>query len=329
MRDPAARPPRIHARCLARGAGRRLGAERRKASWIGFLGPGSASGYVREIEAIRAGLRELGYAEGKNVVIEYRWAEGHADRLKAMAAELVALPADVLVTYSTVGVHAAMQATKTVPIVVADAVDPVASGLIASYARPGGNVTGSTGFQLEIHGKRLQLLKEVAPRISRAGFLVNALNPTGFALFRKSLAEAARLTQIELQEFAVREAAELPEAFHAMVKARIEGAVVAEDSLFVSNAAAIGALVVTHRIPTSGFTHLADAGGLLGYGADRRALFGRAGYFVDRILKGAKPGELPYERATKFELIVNMKTAKALSLAIPSSVMVRAERVIQ
>ena len=296
---------------------------------LGFLGPGSAAGYVREIEAIRAGLRDLGYAEGKNVAIDYRWADGNIERLRTMAAELAALKVDVLITYATVGVQSAMKATNVVPIVVADAIDPVASGLIASYARPGGNVTGSTSFQLEIQAKRLQLLKEVVPRIQRAGFLVNALNPTGFDLFRKSLQEGARLTKIELQEFTVREASELPEAFNAMAKSKIEGVVIAEDSLFVSNAGAIGALVLSHHIPASGFTHFADAGGLLGYGADRAALFGRAAYFVDRILKGAKPGELPYERATKFELIVNMKTAKSLGLSMPAAVLVRADRVIQ
>jgi putative ABC transport system substrate-binding protein len=296
---------------------------------IGFLGPGSASGYVREIEAIRAGLRDLGYVEGKNITVEYRWADGNMDRLKSMAAELVALKVDVLITYATVGVRAAMQTTKTVPIVVADAIDPVAQGFIKSYAHPGGNVTGSTSFQGEIQAKRLQLLKEAAPRVNRAAFLVNALNPGGFALFRKSLEEGARLTKVDLQEFPVREGADLPEAFNAMAKAKVDGVVVAEDSLFVSNAGIIAALALTHKIPASGFTHFADAGALLGYGANRSALFGRAGYFVDRILKGAKPGDLPYERATQFELIVNMKTAKALGLTIPASIMVRTDRVIQ
>ena len=296
---------------------------------IGFLGPGSASGYVREIEAIRAGLRELGYVDGKNVTIEYRWAEGNMDRLKSMAGELVALKVDVLITYATVGVRAAMQSTKTVPIVVADAIDPVAQGFIASYAHPGGNVTGSTGFQAEIQAKRLQLLKEAVPRIGRVAFLVNALNPGGFTLFRKNLEEAARLTKVELQEFTVREGTDLPEAFNAMAKAKIDGVIVAEDSLFVSNAGIIAALALTHKIPASGFTHFADVGGLLGYGAHRSALFGRASYFVDRILKGAKPGELPYERATRFELIVNLKTAKALALAIPPSVLVRGDKIVQ
>ena len=295
---------------------------------IGFLGPGSASGYVREIEAIRAGLRELGYAEGKNITVEYRWADGNMDRLKSMAAELVALKIDVLITYATVGVRAAMQTTKTLPIVVADAIDPVAQGFIASYARPGGNVTGSTSFQDEIQAKRLQLLQEAVPRISRVAFLVNVLNPAGFSLFRKSLEEAARLTKVELQEFTVREGTDLPEAFNAMAKAKIDGVVVAEDSLFVSNAGIIAALAVTHKIPASGFTHLADAGGLLGYGANRSALFGRASYFVDRILKGAKPGDLPYERATRFELIVNLKTAKMLGLTIPPSVLVRGDKIL-
>ena len=296
---------------------------------IGFLGPGSASGYIREVQAIRDGLRDLGHVEGKNIAIEFRWAEGQMDRLAKMAEELAALNVEVLITYATVGARTALQATRTVPIVVADAIDPVASGLITSYARPGGNVTGSTSFQLEIQGKRLQLLKEIVPRVSRVGFLVNARNPTGFALFRKSLEDAALLTKVELQEFTIGEAADLPQAFIAMSTAKIGGVVIAEDSLFVSNAGIIGALALTHRIPASGFTHFADAGGVIGYGADRAALFGRAAYFVDRILKGAKPGDLPYERATKFELIVNLKTAKTLGLSIPSTVLVRADRVLE
>ena len=164
--------------------------------------------------------------------------------------------------------------------------------------------------------------------MKRIAFLVNAQNPTALALFRRSLENAATLTKTELQEYSVGSAHELPEAFNAMAKAGVDGTVVAEDSLFVSNASAIGALAVAKRIPASGFPHLVDAGGLLGYGADRTALFARTSYFVDRILKGMKPSELPYERATKFGLVVNLKTAKALGLAIPQTVLVRADRAI-
>lgn len=295
---------------------------------IGFLGTASASGYVREIEAIRAGLRELGYVEGRNIAIEYRWAESNPERLKAMAAELVALKVEVIITHSTSGVRAAGQATKTIPIVIADGPDPVAAGFVASLARPGGNITGSTAFQTELAAKRIELLREVVPRIKRMSVLFNALNPQNDT-YAREMESAAKRMKIELSQFTVKGTEDLPGVFSAMAKKRIEGAVIGEDPLLNSNPVAIAALATTHRLPTIGLTIFAEAGGLLGYGANRPLLYSRAASFVDKILKGAKPGHLPIERATKFDLIVNLKTAKALGLKIPPQFLQRADKVIE
>jgi putative ABC transport system substrate-binding protein len=302
--------------------------QQRKIWRIGFLGTASASGYVKEIDAIRAGLRDLGYVEGRNIVIEYRWAESNPERLKEMAAELVALKVDVIITHSFPGARTAGQATTTIPIVMADGPDPVATGLVASLARPGGNITGSTAFQTELTAKRLELLKEVVPRLKRVSVLFNPLNPFSAVVLRE-METPAKAMKLELHEFAVRSPEELPGAFTAMAKKRVEAAVIGEDPLFNSNPGVIAALAVTHRLPASGLTIFADAGGLLGYGANRPLLYGRAASFVDKILKGAKPGDLPIERATKFDLIVNLKTAKALGIKIPQQVLQRADRVIE
>ena len=296
---------------------------------IGFLGVASASGYVKEIDAIRAGLRDLGYVEGKNIAIEYRWAESNPERLKEMAAELVALKVDVIITHSTVGARTAAQATKTIPIVIADAADPVALGLVASLARPGGNITGSTGFQTELAAKRLELLKEVMPRLKRVAFLLRAPNLNSVVPTYEYLQTAAKAMKLELHDFKAESLEEFPGAFTAMTKMRVEAAVINEDPLFNSNAGVIAALAATHRLPAVGLTIFAEAGGLLGYGANRPLLYGRAANFVDKILKGAKPGDLPIERATRFDLIVNLKAAKALGIKIPQQLLQRADKVIE
>ncbi len=295
---------------------------------IGFLGAASASGYVKEVDAIRAGLRDLGYVEGRNIVIEYRWAESNPDRLKAMAAEFVALKVDVVITHGAVGTRAAAQATKTIPIVIADGPDPVALGFAASFARPGGNLTGSTSFQSEISAKRFELLKETVPRIKRVALLFNPLN-SGNAVVLPEIDAAAKHMKVELHQFSAKGLEEFPTALAAMAKKRVDAAVIAEDPLFNANVGAIAALAASHRLPTSGLTTLADAGGLLGYGANRMVVYGRAAFFIDKILKGAKPGDIPVERATRFELIINLKTAKALGIKIPQQVLQRADRVIE
>ncbi len=295
---------------------------------IAFLGSASASGYVKEIDAIRAGLRDLGWVEGRNIVMEYRWAENDPERLKEMAAELVALKVDVIISHAIPGPRAALAASKTIPIVIADGPDPVASGLVASLARPGGNITGSTGFQAELTAKRLELLKEVVPRIKRASVLFYALNPNNAVNFR-NLETAAKAMKVELHQFTVHRVDELPDVFTAMAKQRVDAAVIGEDPLLNANAGVVAALAATHRFPAVGFTTFAEAGGLLGYSANRPLLYGRAANFVDKILKGAKPGDLPIERATKFDLIVNLRTAKALGIKIPQPLLQRTDKVIE
>ncbi len=294
---------------------------------IGFLGTATASGYVKEIDAIRAGLRDLGYIEGKNIVIEYRWAESNPERLKELAAELVALKVDVIITHSFPGARTAAQATTTIPIVIADGPDPVVAGLVASLARPAGNITGSTAVQTELAAKRLDLLKEMMPRIKRVSALFNALNTNNQTYARETEIAAKRMT-LELHQFTAKGTEELPGAFAAMAKKRIEAAVIGEDPLLNSNVGIIAALAATHRLPAVGLTGFAETGGLLGYGANRPLLYGRSASFVDKILKGAKPGDLPIERATKFDLIINLKTAKALGIKIPQQLLQRADKAI-
>ena len=295
---------------------------------IGFLGTATAAGYVKEIDAIRAGLRDLGYVENKNIVIEFRWAENDPERLKAMAAELVALKVDVIITHALLGARTAADATKTIPIVIADGPDPVVAGLVASLARPGGNITGSTGFQTELAAKRIELLKEVLPRIKRASVLANPQN-SSTQVYLREMETAAKALKLELHEFGVKTVEEFPGAFAAMVKKRVEAVVLAEDPLLNSNLGIIAALAATHRLPSIGITTLPDAGGLLGYGANRPLLYGRAANFVDKILKGTKPGDIPIERATRFDPIINLKTAKTLGIKIPQQVLQRADRAIE
>jgi putative ABC transport system substrate-binding protein len=295
---------------------------------IGFLGVTSASGYVSELEAIRQRFRELGYVEGRNIVIEYRWAEGSSERLKEMAAELVDLKVDAIITHANRAVLIAGQATKTIPIVMADGIDPVVSGLVASLARPGGNITGSTSFQPENSSKRLEFLKDVLPRLKRVAALFNVQNAYNEVYFRE-MEPAAKLMQVELQQFVIKGVEELPGAFAAMAEKRMEAAVIGEDPVLNTHGGAIAALAVAHRLAASGYTNFARDGGLLGYGANRPLVYARAANFVDRIFKGAKPGDLPIERATKFDLIVNLKTATVLGIKIPPQLLLRADRVIE
>jgi putative ABC transport system substrate-binding protein len=296
---------------------------------VGFLGTAFASGYVREVEWVRVGLRDRGYVEGKNLVVEYRWAEGNPDRVQAIAAEFVALRVDVIVVHGIPGALAAAKATSTIPIVMADSADPVAAGLAKSLARPGGNVTGSTSFVTEEGGKRLQLIQEMVPGIRRAAFLFSSQHPASvIAQNRKALGEAAAAMKIEMQEFVVKDGSELPDTFNAMSKARADAIVINSEPLLNSNAGVIAGLAAITRIPAVGYASYADAGGLLAYGANRAALYGRSGYFLDRIFKGAKPAEMPIERAAKFDLVINAKTARALGIRIPQPLQLRADRVV-
>ena len=300
-----------------------------KVPLVGLLISERLSGQASRIEALRMGLRERGYVEGTNVVIVYRSAEGSYDRLPGLAAELVDLKVDVLVAFGIKALAAASGATKTIPIVIpATSSDPIAMGLISSLARPGGNVTGSTSFGPEVMAKRLELLKEVLPGMKRIAVLGNAANPSFGPTF-KQMDVAARSLNVSLQSFEVRRLDDFGRAFAAMAKGRVDALVVQDDTIFSdANAKAIAELAARQRLLAVGSNGFAEAGGTIGYGRTDE-LYRRGAYFVDRILKGAKPGDLPIEQAARFELVINMGIAKALGIKIPQSVLLRADRVIE
>ena len=299
-----------------------------KIARIGFLGSESASGYASRVEALRAGLRDLGYVEGKNIVIEFRWAEGKRDRLPDLAAELVRIKVGVLVTHGTPGTRAAKNATTTIPIVMAASGDPVASGLVTSLARPGGNVTGSTFFSPELAAKRLELLKEAFPRTKRVAVLMHPDNPLNGPVLT-AMERTTRSLKLELKQFEVRGPDEFKNAFSAMTKSRVDAVTIGQDGMLQANVRAIADLATKKRIPSTGSKEFGEAGGVIGYGVDFLELWRRAAVFVDKILKGTKPGDIPVERATRFELVINLKTAKALGIKIPNSILVRADKVIE
>jgi putative ABC transport system substrate-binding protein len=296
---------------------------------IGFLGPAAAAGYVSRTDALRDGLRALGYIEGKNVVMEFRWAEGKYERLPQLAAELVRLKVDVIVTSGTPAAKAAKGATTTIPIVMAEiGGDPVAEGVIASLARPGANLTGSTFFSPELIAKRIELLKEILPRVTQAGVLVNPDNPAAKPAIT-AVASRAKLLKMEFRHFEARGLDEFDRAFAAMAKSHISALVIQEDAMFNVNFKAIADLAVKHHILSAGGEAYAAAGGLLAYGVNFPELFRRAAYFIDRIFKGTKPSDLPVEQANVFNMVINRKTAKALGVVIPNAVLQRADRVIE
>ena len=299
-----------------------------KVARVGYLGVTSAASAKSRIEALRVGLRELGYVEGKNLVIEFRWADDKYERLPALMAELIGLKVDVIVTHSTPGIRAAKQATTTIPIVMAHAGDAVLAGLVANIARPDGNVTGSTFSNPELAAKRLEVLRDTFPNIRRVALLQNPDNPTMVPVL-KAMQQAANALKLELQQIGVRTPDELEGAFAAMAAKRAEAVVAIEDAMLNGNIEKIADLAARHKLPSIGLPELAEAGGLLAYGVDIVQMFRRAAYFADKILKGVKVSALPVERATKFELILNMKTAKMLGLKIPNSILVRADKVIE
>jgi len=292
---------------------------------IGILRSGSPPDPF--VEALRQGLRELGYAEGRNITLEYRWAEGRDERLAGLAAELVRLKVDVIVAGGT-GALAAKRATTTIPIVMPAIADPVGLGLVASLARPGGNVTGLTGQGDELPGKWMQLLKEAFPRVSRVAVLWDSA--TSAELVRASEA-AARSLDIRLQTLTVGRPDDFADAFAEAQKNRTEAMIVLGSSLFYAHRARLVELAAKHRLPTmyDQKDFVVGSDGLMSYGANFHDLFRRGALYVDKILKGAKPGDLPIEQPTKFELVINLKTAKALGLTIPPSVLGRADEVIQ
>jgi putative ABC transport system substrate-binding protein len=295
---------------------------------IGFLGSVTAAGYARQLEALRQGLRDLGYVEGHNIVIESRWAEGNYQRLPELAAELVRLKVNLIVTHGTPGSRAAKEATSTVPIVMAVSGDAVATGLVQSIARPGGNITGLTFFFPELNAKRLELVKEAVPRISRVGVMLNPGNPANGPVL-KVMESAAGSLKLELHRFEVRGADEFENAFSAMAERGVEAVEIIDDAMLIANAPRIADFATKSRLPAIGFKEFVEGGGLMAYAVDFPVIWRRAAIFVDKILKGANPADLPVEPATKFELIINLKTAKALGLTIPPSILARADEVIE
>ena len=297
---------------------------------IGYLSSGSSTAAPHLREAFRQGLRELGWVEGQNIVIEYRFAEGRSERLPDLAAELIRLKVDIIVAATTPVAMAAKNATATITIVMIGPGDPVGTGLIASLARPGGNVTGLSSWAgLEIFGKQLELLKETLPKVRRVAILSNPANPAHALAIRDGKA-AARSLAVQLQLLEARGPNEFDGAFAAMAKERVGALLVFSDSTFFPHRTRLADLAARSRLPAAyGFREYVDAGGLLSYGPSTTDLWRRAAGYVDKILKGAKPADLPVEQPTKFELVINLKTAKALGLKIPQSVMVRADELIQ
>jgi putative ABC transport system substrate-binding protein len=277
------------------------------------------------------GLRERGYIPGQNLVIECRWTEGREERAPALAAELVSLKVDLLVASGTVQVRAAKQATTEIPILMVGVIDPVRRGLVASLARPGGNVTGLTStVGMEMEGKRLQLLKEAVPKVARVAVLDHLAATPEPDLFRREREAAARALGLNLQFYGVREPAEFAGAFAAMTTARAEGLFVVPDPFFNAHAPRFVELAAQSRLPAVyPLREFVQAGGLMSYDVNGPDIFRRLGVYVDKIFKGANPGDLPVEQPTKFELVINLKTAKALGLTIPQSLVNRADEVIQ
>ena len=297
---------------------------------VGYLGPASASSDALLREAFRQGLRERGWIEGQNVVIEARWAEGRLDRLPDLAAELVRLKVDVIFAPATTSTAAAQNATRTIPIVMAMVGDPVGRGTIASLARPGGNVTGlSLNVGVETVGKQLELLKEIVPKISRVAVLGNPDEPQYGSVVRE-VKLVGRALGVQLQVLKARGPNEFDGAFAAMVRQRAEALWVLSGAVYFLHRRQLADLAVKSRLPTTyGYREYVDAGGLLAYGPNIREFFRRAATYVDKILKGAKPGDLPVEQPTKFELVINLKTARALGLTIPQTLLLRADQIIE
>jgi len=292
---------------------------------IGFLGSESASNQAGRLEALQAGLRELGYVEGKDLIIEVRWADGKYDRLPELAAELANLKVSVIVASGAKATVAAKHATSTIPIVM-ERGDAVAAGMVTNIARPGGNLTGWTYFGPEVTAKRLELIKEAIPSITQVAFLVNQADPPSTLHVLETTARELKLT---LAQFVVRGPEEFDSTFAAMATRRIDAVVVQGDTMFAVNAKAVADAAIRHHLPAAGIVEFAKAGGMIGNGPDLLEGHRRAATYVDKILKGANPGDLPIEQATKFPLVVNLKTAKVLGVTIPQSLLLRADEVIQ
>jgi putative tryptophan/tyrosine transport system substrate-binding protein len=303
-------------------------AQQPKVARVGFLGLVSPSSHAPRMASFRTGLRELGWIEGKNLQIEFRWAEGNYERLPALAQELVRLNVDVLVTHGAAGSLAAKGATSTIPIVITAAGDLIALGLAESLSQPGGNITGLSLFAAELTAKRLELVKEAVPTLAKAGVLVNPDNGSTPKVLHET-ETTARLLNVAVEPFEVRRSSDFERVFAKMVDRQVGAIVVHEDTVLNANVNAIAVYAAVKRLPSSGFPELVRAGGLIAYGINFPDTDYRAAAYVDKILKGATPRTLPIERSTKFNVILNLQTAKALGLTVPPSLLARADEVIE
>ena len=301
----------------------------RKVSRIGFQSAASPAALSARMEAFRQGLLELGYVEGKNIVIERRFAEGKLDRLNEFAAEFVRLKVDVIVTAAPSSTRAAKEATSTIPIVMAFDNDPVANGFVASLARPGGNITGLSTLAPEISGKQLELLKEIVPRLSHVAVLRTSILP-GWQATVKEMELAAGALKVQLQYVDVLDPKKIEQAFRTAKKGRADAVLVLASPILESHRTRVADLAAKNRLPTIySSREYVEAGGLMTYGVSLTDLYRRAATYVDKILKGAKPADLPVEQPKKFEFIINLKAAKQIGLTIPPEVLARADRVIR
>lgn len=296
---------------------------------IGFIGATSSTSVADRTDALRQGLRDLGYIEGKNIVIEWRYADGQAGQLATLAAELVRQKVDVLITQGSRSTRAAQRATRTIAIVMTASADPVGEGMIASFAHPGGNITGLTTLAPELSGKRLELIKETVPKASRVAVLFDPTN-VGISSRRKEIENAARPLAIKLQPLEVRAREDIERAFTAARKARADAIIVFRVAVFTTHRDHVVQLATENKIPAIyELKEFVEAGGLMSYSADEVENYRRAAHYIDKILKGANPGELAVEQPTKFNLIINLKAAKQIGLTIPPNVLARADKVIK
>ena len=303
--------------------------EPKKLPRIGILLVSTSSATAHLLEAFRHGLHDLGYVEGRNITVEQRFGGGKVEGLSGLAAELVGLNVDLIIAATPPAISAAKQAAKTTPIVMVATGDPVALGFVSSLARPGGNVTGLTILSVELSGKQLELLTEIIPRISLVGVLWNPNSPDTQLAFKETQA-AAKAQNVRLLSMAVRHGEDIDNVLQEANKHRPDALVVLQDSLTFTHRKRIVDLTTKKRLPAVyGLTESAEAGGLMSYGPNRADQYRRAATYVDKILKGAKPADLPVEQPTKFEFVINLKTAKQIGLAIPASVLARADRVIR
>jgi ABC-type uncharacterized transport system substrate-binding protein len=301
----------------------------KKTPRIGFLSGSSDAAMSARVGAFRQGLRELGYVEGKNILIEYRYADGKLDRLPALAAELVRLKLDLIVSSGPAVTRAAKQATATIPIVTGSDDDPVGSGFVASVARPGGNITGLATFGPEISAKQLGLLKEIVPKLSRVGVFGDVIRP-GTAQALNEISVAADSFGVQLQYLEVRGPKDIEAGFRTAGKERVEAVLVQRSAVILSHRRQLADLAANNRLPAIyGAPEYVEDGGLMSYSASIPDLFRRAATYVDKILKGAKPADLPVEQPTKFELVINLKAANQIGLTIPQRVLLKADRVIK